>query len=155
MLTLLPAEQASLVCNTLPPHSTTGLEMIASIASSDTVRKPQQINFLSGHSTEPRTTSTLNQPVACELAMEFIIRPTGQRLFPSGKYPKSDWQKKQRNRWLDVVRAIAIILVVNCHIANSQAQNGSDSYWFKVLGLGGHGVDLACSPFSDPDVMKV
>lgn len=50
--------------------------------------------------------------------------------------------KNQRNRWLDIVRAIAIILVVNCHIASSQYDDGTESLWLDVLGLGGHGVDL-------------
>ncbi|MDB4621394.1 acyltransferase [Rubripirellula sp.] len=49
---------------------------------------------------------------------------------------------KQRNHWLDIVRATAIILVVNCHIASSQTEHGSQDLWLNVLGLGGHGVDL-------------
>ncbi|MDA7874533.1 acyltransferase family protein [Rhodopirellula sp.] len=49
---------------------------------------------------------------------------------------------KQRNHWLDIVRATAIILVVNCHIASSQTERGSQDLWLNVLGLGGRGVDL-------------
>lgn len=44
-----------------------------------------------------------------------------------------------RNGALDVLRALAIVLVVNCHGATSFAP---DSWWKSVLQLGGHGVDL-------------
>ncbi len=51
-------------------------------------------------------------------------------------------QTTDRNRWLDIVRATAIILVVNCHIASSQDASHFENPWLNVLGLGGHGVDL-------------
>jgi len=43
-----------------------------------------------------------------------------------------------RNGALDICRSLAIVLVVNCHIASSFAGDGS----FSVVQLGGKGVDL-------------
>lgn len=47
-----------------------------------------------------------------------------------------------RNRWLDVLRAMAVVLVVNCHIAVEYGNTHGSSTFLAVLGLGGHGVDL-------------
>ena len=47
-----------------------------------------------------------------------------------------------RNRWLDILRALAIVLVVNCHAASAFAETHGTAPFLSVLGLGGHGVDL-------------
>ncbi len=51
-----------------------------------------------------------------------------------------------RNRSLDILRAIAVIVVVNCHIATSFGTYAGmpqhSGGWLHVLQLGGHGVDL-------------
>ena len=48
----------------------------------------------------------------------------------------------ERNRWLDILRAAAIVLVVNCHIASDCATSFGSSPVYLILGIGGHGVDL-------------
>ena len=50
--------------------------------------------------------------------------------------------KKSRNRWLDILRAAAIILVVNCHVASVYSDVHGPNSFLSILGLGGHGVDL-------------
>jgi len=50
----------------------------------------------------------------------------------------------QRNAWLDTLRAVAIALVVACHVNSAyfdRFEKPSHS-WYKIVGLGGHGVDL-------------
>ncbi|TWU21210.1 O-acetyltransferase OatA [Novipirellula galeiformis] len=49
-----------------------------------------------------------------------------------------------RNGFLDFLRALAIVLVVNCHIASTiRFQDASvNSTFLRSLGVGGHGVDL-------------
>ena len=49
----------------------------------------------------------------------------------------------QHNGWLDCLRALAIVMVVNCHIASNVRSIGLSSNWvWTALGVGGHGVDL-------------
>ncbi|QDV43244.1 O-acetyltransferase OatA [Stieleria neptunia] len=47
-----------------------------------------------------------------------------------------------RNAWLDVLRAMAIVLVINCHTASTHAHQFGPTTWTRVWGIGGHGVDL-------------
>ena len=51
-------------------------------------------------------------------------------------------EKKERNPWLDFLRSIAIILVVNCHIGSTIRDIEGAQSLTSILGLGGHGVDL-------------
>lgn len=60
---------------------------------------------------------------------------------PAAEPPQSPQQSK-RNRWLDIVRALAIVLVVNCHVASSHSETFGSSLLTTLLGIGGHGVDL-------------
>ena len=51
-------------------------------------------------------------------------------------------EKSNRNGMLDILRALAILLVVNCHIASYCSDTVGSHAIYRVLGLGGHGVDL-------------
>lgn len=50
-----------------------------------------------------------------------------------------------RNGFLDFLRALAIVLVVNCHLASAITSHGTDEISasrLRAFGVGGHGVDL-------------
>src|SRR6516165_1345813 len=55
--------------------------------------------------------------------------------------PIRDGKTGRRNPALDVLRSLAIIMVVNCHVAGTFAPAPDQSY-SKVLQLGGIGVEL-------------
>lgn len=53
---------------------------------------------------------------------------------------------KQKDVWLDFIRALAIVSVVICHFSSFQAETlGVPKVGvFSAIGLGGYGVDLFC-----------
>lgn len=52
--------------------------------------------------------------------------------------------RHQRNAWLDTLRALAIVMVVACHTNSAffDRYEKPDHSWYKIVGLGSHGVDL-------------